>query len=123
LCITGEAKLAPMLDQRFYRVFGGDLGSSPSRAQSAMQADAGQHIHRTTATEREVFNHIEAVQFGTLGADVRQEPASRRRLVPYAPTSIQSPAAFENPPNRSQRRHRTLIPRQHLPTNRAGPVF
>ena len=65
LGVAGKPHLTPMFEQAFDREFRDDLCVRPSRTQSAVQADSGQHIHVDPTANDQVVNGVKVVHLST----------------------------------------------------------
>ena len=106
LCISGQAKLAPVLKQGVEHGFCSDFGPRPRGNQAAMQGTTVEDFQVEAPFDDEALNDVKTVQFGASGGNVGQVPSTRRRCSAGPLSAVQSPTTFQYPTKGAQRGQR-----------------
>jgi hypothetical protein len=109
--------------QRLDGRFRGHQRLWPGAGQPAMQGHPGAHLEAEAAGERQAFDNIEAVEFGTPRRHVGKVPARWRGRAADPSAGIQSSAALEDPADRSYRRHHRGAARPELAVDGPGSIL
>ena len=105
LGIGRQPVLPPMAQQARKCCLGGHLGGlGPRLSEASVQGDGRQDVDQRPVLNPEVFDQIEAVDFGLGRGDVRQVPAFRGRGATQTPQSVQSSPTFQDTGDGSIRR-------------------
>jgi hypothetical protein len=89
LRVRREALAAPMRLQKFHNLRGVRLRGRPGAHRRAEQGPTGENLAEPEAFQRQILNHIKAVELRFAGPHRRQIPAGRRRRPPHARPGVQ----------------------------------
>ena len=120
LGVRGTADPAPALLERRARPRRRDRAVGPGVGVSAVEGDAGEHVHVAVGEHRQVDDRVEGVELRLARGDRREVPALRRRGPPDATGPLVETQAGDDPGDRAHgqgpaRRPRPASPRGSPP--------